>query len=73
VTGCNAGIGKETVRSLAEQGAIVVLANRSKQRTQELLDELLKKYGESKIFFLRLDLSDLNSVREFATEFKNRF
>ncbi len=63
ITGANTGIGRETARALAEQGATLVLACRTKSRTQELLDELHRKYGESKILFMSLDLSDLNSVR----------
>jgi NAD(P)-dependent dehydrogenase (short-subunit alcohol dehydrogenase family) len=73
VTGANTGIGKETACLLAEMGATIILACRSKARTQELLNELQGKCEESKIFFFQLDLSDLQSVREFVAIVSTRF
>ena len=37
VTGSNTGIGADTVRRLAELGATIILANRSKERTLPIL------------------------------------
>ena len=73
VTGCNTGIGADTVRRLAELGATVILACRSKERTEPILKELTSKYGELRIRFIPLDLSDLESVQTFVKTFRSQF
>jgi NAD(P)-dependent dehydrogenase (short-subunit alcohol dehydrogenase family) len=40
ITGANTGIGSDTARRLAELKATVILACRSKERTQAILEEL---------------------------------
>lgn len=77
VTGANAGIGKETVRQLADLGATVVLGCRSESRANEAIDDvrasLLTANNNNKTIDLRfipLDLSDLASVRRAAELFK---
>jgi len=69
VTGANSGIGKETVRVLAKNGANVVLACRSLERGQEAIDEIKKQHPDAKVHLLPLDLGSLKSVKEFAHEF----
>ena len=73
ITGANTGIGLETARALAHCGATLVLACRSLQRTQPILTELQKQYGEKKILFIPLDLTDLASVKSFVTAFLEKF
>jgi len=72
VTGSNTGIGKETARVLAKMGATVVLACRDEAKTLVAVEELRKDTGNERIEFIRLDLSDLKSVKEFAKEFQER-
>ncbi|XP_072024325.1 retinol dehydrogenase 11-like [Amphiura filiformis] len=69
ITGGNTGIGKETAVDIARRGARVVLACRSKERTQPAIEEIKKRSGNEKIFFKKLDLSSFDSVKHFAKEF----
>lgn len=66
VTGANTGIGKVTAEVLAERGAHVVLACRSEDKTKPVLDALRQKHGDASARFLKLDLSELASVRRAA-------
>lgn len=68
VTGANAGIGRVTALELARAGGRVVLACRSRERTQEVLDAIWRECGEDRAVFVALDLSDLESVRGAAAE-----
>jgi NAD(P)-dependent dehydrogenase (short-subunit alcohol dehydrogenase family) len=72
VTGASAGIGRVTAEVLAAQGGHVVLAGRSAERTQPVLDEIRASNPGAKVEFLHLDLSDLESVRAAAAAFLAR-
>jgi retinol dehydrogenase 12 len=72
VTGANTGIGKETVRALAQRGAHIVLACRSEEKTRPVIDELKAQSPRAKLDFVALDLGDLSSVRACATELLRR-
>ncbi|MER6131834.1 oxidoreductase [Streptomyces sp. NPDC001815] len=66
VTGANSGIGYVTARELARRGARVVLACRSESRGTEAADRLAGEAPGAEVEFVRLDLGDLDSVREFT-------
>jgi len=68
VTGANSGIGLETSRQLCKQGAKVILACRNPEKGQATEKEL----GENSTF-LPLDLCSLQSVRDFADAFAEKF
>ena len=72
ITGSNTGIGKETARELCRQGANVVLACRSEEKANAVIDEFKKENPKIKVEFIKLDLSDLESIRSFVTEFNKR-
>jgi NAD(P)-dependent dehydrogenase (short-subunit alcohol dehydrogenase family) len=72
VTGANAGIGRATAAQLADLGATVVLACRSKERGEAALTELSCVNGRC-FTLMRLDLADLDSVRTFAAAFTEKF
>ncbi len=63
VTGANTGIGRVTALTLARQGAHVILACRSEEKTRPVIDEI----GSGRAEFLHLDLADLASVRAAAS------
>jgi retinol dehydrogenase-12 len=66
ITGANTGIGKITARELARRGARVILACRSRDKTQPVIDEIVKETGNANVEFVQLDLGDLASVRACA-------
>ena len=72
VTGANAGIGKATAAAIADKGATVVLACRSKERGEAALGELSCADGRC-FALMHLDLADLESIRAFAAEFSARY
>jgi len=69
VTGASAGIGVESARVLAKNGANVFLAVRNVQKGEEAAELIRKKHPESKLHVLQVDLSSLSSVRQFAENF----
>ncbi|KAK0196267.1 NAD(P)-binding protein [Armillaria mellea] len=71
VTGGNTGIGKETIRALLRRNAKVYMAARDEMKAHSTIRELLKDTGKEAIF-LKLDLANLESVREAAVEFKSK-
>ena len=72
VTGANTGIGRVVARELARRGAHVVLACRSRERSEAALAEVHAAGGEGAAEFLDLDLSSLAAVRRAATELLER-
>ncbi len=73
VTGSNTGIGKETARVLARMGASVVLACRDVGKSLPVVEELKKDTNNENIEFIRLDLMDLKSIKDFSEEFKSKY
>ncbi|KAG2377489.1 hypothetical protein C9374_009400 [Naegleria lovaniensis] len=75
VTGATSGIGSYTAQVLYRQGAKVYLACRSEDKTLEMIRTIRDQVQGSShvsggsLHFLRLDLNDLESVRECAKEF----
>ena len=66
VTGANSGTGKEATRRLAAAGAQVVMAVRTLAKGEQARAEILAQYPQAQLTVRRVDLADLNSVREFA-------
>ncbi len=71
VTGANSGVGLETTRQLLKQGGHVVMACRRTNAAEEVAQSFSGLKGSYKA--MRLDLADLKSVREFATEFLQKY
>lgn len=63
ITGASSGIGIVTARELARAGAHVVLACRSEEKTQPILEDLQRQFGPDAASFLELDLNSFTSVR----------
>ncbi|CAD5124917.1 DgyrCDS13162 [Dimorphilus gyrociliatus] len=68
ITGGNNGIGKETALDFAQRGAKVILACRNLANAETVKQELIKLSENDDIRVVKLDLSDLKSVRECARE-----
>ena len=54
---------------LLSKGAKVYIATRSEEKSQKVIEELRTETGKDSIFFLRLDLADLVSVKAAAEEY----
>jgi len=73
ITGCSSGIGKETARTLAYMSATIIFACRSQAKTVPVLEEIQKESKNPNLVFIKLDLSDLKSIKEFVQEFTSRY
>jgi retinol dehydrogenase-12 len=69
VTGGNTGIGRATAAGLAQRGGRVWIAARSPAKGQAAVAEIRASTGNDSVFFLPLDLADLDSVRAGAAAF----
>ena len=69
ITGGNAGAGFQASRILLSKGGKVVMLNRSAEKSTAAIKELKEEFGaEADVSFVRMDLSDLASVRAAARE-----
>lgn len=73
VTGATAGIGLETARAIAKEGAELIIVGRNPEKTKAVLEELKATSGNSNISFLLADLSSMAAVRKLAAEFLAKF
>src|SRR5436190_20711793 len=72
VTGANTGIGRATAAGLARQGGRVYVAARSREKGEEAVAAIKASTGNDAVFYLPLDLADLDSVRACAADFLAR-
>ena len=72
VTGANTGIGKATAEALAGRGASVYVTSRSRDKGEAAVAAIKAATGSDSVFFLALDLADLESVRACAEGFLAR-
>ena len=66
ITGSNTGIGKQTALELAKRGASVILACRNVTKATEAVTYIQKETGNQSVRFRQLDLSSLESCRNFV-------
>lgn len=72
VTGANTGIGRATAAGLARQGGRVFVASRSREKGEEAVAGIKASTGNDAVWYLPLDLADLDSVRTCASAFLAR-
>ncbi|KAI5693515.1 hypothetical protein M8J75_000498 [Diaphorina citri] len=68
VTGANSGIGKETAKDLAKRGAKVIMACRNLELANKVREQIVAETGNDSVVVKKLNLSSLQSVREFAAD-----
>jgi NAD(P)-dependent dehydrogenase (short-subunit alcohol dehydrogenase family) len=73
VTGANVGLGFETAKALAGKGAAVVLACRNLDKANAARAQILLESPKAEIHCMALDLSNLASVKAFASAFSKKF
>ena len=73
VTGATSGIGLEAARSLARQGAKVVMVGRDAAKTARCLEEVHAGAPGAEVSSLLCDFSQQAEVRRLADEFLRRF
>lgn len=67
ITGANSGIGYEAALAIAHGGARVVMACRNLNKANEAAGRIRERVPAADLQVMTLDLSNLASVREFAT------
>lgn len=72
LTGGNTGIGYETALDLAKRGARIILACRNLEKANKAANEIQSLSNNSKIEAAYLDLSDLDTVRDFSKLIKSK-
>lgn len=72
VTGANTGIGKEAALFLLKRGATVVLAGRDETKTMNVINAITNQQEKQNAIFIKLDVSNLNSIKTFVETVKNR-
>ncbi|KAI9347190.1 hypothetical protein DFJ73DRAFT_777589 [Zopfochytrium polystomum] len=70
ITGASAGLGKYCAAVLAEKGAHVTLACRSRPKADAVVAEIRAKSPAAAVDVMEVDLADLRSVKRFADEYK---
>ncbi|KAK9053138.1 hypothetical protein SSX86_029768 [Deinandra increscens subsp. villosa] len=69
VTGATSGIGLETARVLALRGVRVVMPVRNLESGKKVKDIIAEKIPYAKLEVMELDVSSLESVRKFASQY----
>ena len=69
ITGANTGTGFEASKILLSKGAEIVMLNRNETKSAKAISDLKSKFGaNAKVSYIKMDLSELSSVRNAAEE-----
>lgn len=73
ITGASSGIGLEATKILLSKGAEVTMLNRNEQKSNRIIQEIKDELGGNvSLNFIKLDLSNLASVRKAANSLIER-
>ncbi|KAG6930016.1 retinol dehydrogenase 11-like, partial [Chelydra serpentina] len=70
VTGANSGIGKYVALDLARRNARTILACRSRERGQAVVEEIQRVTGNPHVPLRIVDMSNMASIRRFARQIR---
>ncbi len=73
ITGSSSGLGYEAAKVLASKNATVIVAVRSEEKGKTAIANIKKEIPNADIQLMLVDLSNLESVHEFAENFKQKF
>lgn len=73
VTGANSGLGLVASKALAAKGCHVVMACRNAKKANTAVDEIKRGCPEASLAVIELDLSSLESIKQFSDEIHSRF
>lgn len=73
VTGANTGLGFETTMTLVKKGAKVIMACRNLNKANAAKEKIINKVPQADLEVLEIDLSSLESVRNFAKQFQEKY
>lgn len=73
ITGASSGIGLEAAKVLSEKGGKIILPIRNLEKGNEAIQAIKQRFPDADVELMKLDISDLDSVREFADEFKKKY
>jgi len=74
ITGGNSGLGYQCAKNIALQSNenVLIIASRNHEKSASAVQQLIVETGNSNIHAMALDLSSLQSVRDFAKEFSEQ-
>lgn len=73
ITGANSGIGLETARGLAKQGARVIMVCRNPEKGEAARQDIVASTGNDQVDLLIADLSSLTEVRKLAEQINSQY
>jgi NAD(P)-dependent dehydrogenase (short-subunit alcohol dehydrogenase family) len=73
ITGANSGIGFGAAWLLASAGVEVVMGCRNLEKGEIARSKILDDFSDARLHLIKIDVSDLASVKAFAGEFKSKF
>ncbi|CAF4584678.1 unnamed protein product [Rotaria sp. Silwood1] len=72
ITGATSGIGVETARALASTNAHVIITARDMNKGAQVVEDIKKTTKNNQVEVMELDLTSLQSVRNFVKQFQGR-
>jgi len=73
ITGANSGLGQETARAMAAQGAHIVMAGRDQAKLDEAVAAIRETEPQAVLDTITLDLASLESIRAATSRARQRF
>ena len=70
ITGSSSGIGYEAAKAPADKNATVIIAVRNHQKGDSAVQKIKAENKNADVSVLLIDLANLQSVKEFADQFK---
>jgi NAD(P)-dependent dehydrogenase (short-subunit alcohol dehydrogenase family) len=73
ITGATSGIGLEAAKVLSEKGGKIILPVRNLEKGKIAVQQIKQRFKSADIELMKMDISDFDSVRQFANEFIKKY